>query len=121
MANKPSYFDIAYKQLGLVNNAPTPTKTVLTSNNTVPVNDKPVTNNVNNNNGAGGVYGAYASAVEQQMSILREQQALAERQRKAARREQGNAQSFEELVALAKKRGYKNPTGWAYFIMKGRR
>lgn len=44
-----------------------------------------------------------------------------ERQRKAARREQGNAQSYEELVALAKKRGYKNPTGWAYFIMRGRR
>ena len=44
-----------------------------------------------------------------------------ERQRKLARREQGRAQSFDELVALAKKRGYKNPTGWAYFIMKGRR
>lgn len=44
-----------------------------------------------------------------------------EKQRKAARREQGNAQSYEELVALAKKRGYKNPAGWAYFIMKGRR
>ena len=44
-----------------------------------------------------------------------------EKQRKAARREQGKAQSYEELVALAKKRGYKNPGGWAYFIMKGRR
>jgi len=44
-----------------------------------------------------------------------------ERHRKAARREQGNAQSYEELVALAKKRGYKNPAGWAYFIMRGRR
>lgn len=44
-----------------------------------------------------------------------------EKQRKAARREQGNARSYEELVALAKKRGYKNPAGWAYFIMKGRR
>ncbi len=44
-----------------------------------------------------------------------------EKQRKLARQEQGNAQSFEELIALAKKRGYKNPAGWAYFIMKGRR
>jgi superfamily II DNA or RNA helicase len=44
-----------------------------------------------------------------------------EQQKKEARREQGNCRSYEDLYALAKKRGYKNPAGWAYFIMKGRR
>ena len=44
-----------------------------------------------------------------------------EQQRKEARREQGQCKTYEELYALAKKRGYKNPSGWAYFIMKGRR
>ena len=44
-----------------------------------------------------------------------------EKQKKAARLEQGNCKSFQELYDLAKKRGYKNPSGWAYFIMKGRR
>ena len=43
-----------------------------------------------------------------------------EQQRKEARREQGQCKTYEELYALAKKRGYKNPSGWAYFIMKGR-
>lgn len=42
-------------------------------------------------------------------------------QKKEARKEQGMAKSYEELVALAKKRGYKKPQAWAYFIMKGRR
>ena len=44
-----------------------------------------------------------------------------EQQRKEARREQGRCQSYEELYELAKKRGYKNPSGWAYFIMRGRK
>ena len=44
-----------------------------------------------------------------------------EQQRKDARREQGRCKSYEELYELARKRGYKNPAGWAYFIMKGRR
>ena len=44
-----------------------------------------------------------------------------EQQRKDARREQGMCQSYQELYELAKKRGYKNPAGWAYFIMKGRK
>ena len=43
-----------------------------------------------------------------------------EQQRRKARWEQGQARTYEELVKLAKIRGYKNPTGWAYFIMKGR-
>ena len=44
-----------------------------------------------------------------------------EKQKKDARREQGRCQSYQELYELAIKRGYKNPAGWAYFIMKGRR
>ena len=43
-----------------------------------------------------------------------------EKQKKEARREQGACKSYSELYELAKKRGYKNPSGWAYFIMKGR-
>ena len=42
-------------------------------------------------------------------------------QKKEARREQGRCKSYQELYELAKKRGYKNPSGWAYFIMKGRK
>lgn len=37
------------------------------------------------------------------------------------KREQGMAGSFQELVKLAKVRGYKNPTGWAAVIMNARR
>lgn len=44
-----------------------------------------------------------------------------EKQKKLARMEQGKCKTYEELYELAKKRGYKNPSGWAYFIMKGRR
>ena len=44
-----------------------------------------------------------------------------EKQKKDARREQGMCKSYQELYELAKKRGYKNPSGWAYFIMKGRK
>lgn len=43
------------------------------------------------------------------------------KQKKEARREQGMCKSYQELYELAKKRGYKNPSGWAYFIMKGRK
>ena len=43
-----------------------------------------------------------------------------EKARKEARMEQGRCKSYAELLELAKKRGYKNPSGWAYFIMKGR-
>jgi superfamily II DNA or RNA helicase len=44
-----------------------------------------------------------------------------EKQKKDARREQGMCKTYQELYDLAKKRGYKNPSGWAYFIMKGRK
>ncbi len=51
-------------------------------------------------------------------AIKKEEQ---EQQRKEARREQGKCKSYQELYELAKKRGYKNPSGWAYFIMRGRK
>ena len=44
-----------------------------------------------------------------------------EKQKKDARREQGQCKTYQELYDLAVKRGYKNPSGWAYFIMKGRK
>lgn len=44
-----------------------------------------------------------------------------EKQKKEARKEQGMCKTYQELYDLAKKRGYKNPSGWAYFIMKGRK
>ena len=41
--------------------------------------------------------------------------------KKKSRQEQGRAQSFEDLVALGRQRGYKNPAFWAAQVMKGRR
>ena len=41
--------------------------------------------------------------------------------KKAARREQGRAQTFEELLAIGKAKGYKNPAFWAAQVMRGRR
>lgn len=45
----------------------------------------------------------------------------AERKRKQARREQGKAQTFEELLALGRAKGYKNPAYWAQQVLRGRR
>jgi superfamily II DNA or RNA helicase len=42
---------------------------------------------------------------------------IARSQRKKQNR---SAQTFEELVELGRKRGYKNPKGWAYFVSKAR-
>ena len=44
-----------------------------------------------------------------------------EQQRRNARKEQGECKTYQELYDLARRRGYKNPSGWAYFIMKGRK
>lgn len=41
--------------------------------------------------------------------------------KKAARAEQGRADSFEELVKLGRSRGYKNPAFWAARVMRGRK
>ena len=56
--------------------------------------------------------------LKQIQAVEKEEQ---EKQKKKDRIEQGMCKSYQELYDLAKKRGYKNPSGWAYFIMKGRR
>lgn len=52
--------------------------------------------------------------------ITAEEMARVEQEKKNARREQGRADSFEELVKLGKQRGYKNPAFWAAQVMRGR-
>lgn len=41
--------------------------------------------------------------------------------KKAARQEEGMAETLGDLIALGKKRGYKNPSGWAAQKLRGRR
>ena len=53
--------------------------------------------------------------------ITAEQAEEAERMRKQARMEQGRAQTFEELLAIGRAKGYKNPAYWAQQVMRGRR
>jgi superfamily II DNA or RNA helicase len=53
--------------------------------------------------------------------ITAEQAAEAERKRKEARRAQGKARTFPELVAIGRERGYSNPAAWASMVMRGRR
>jgi hypothetical protein len=43
-----------------------------------------------------------------------------EEEKKKLRREQGRAQSFEELVQLGRQRGYKIPAFWAAQVIRGR-
>lgn len=45
----------------------------------------------------------------------------AERRRKLARKEQGKAKTFPELLAIGRERGYKNPAAWAQMVLRGRR
>ena len=53
--------------------------------------------------------------------ITAEETARMEEIKRAARMEQGRAQSFEELVKLGRQRGYKNPAFWAAKIMRSRK
>ena len=53
--------------------------------------------------------------------ITAEEIARVEAEKKKARAEQGRADSFEDLVKLAKQRGYKNPAFWAAQVIRGRR
>lgn len=53
--------------------------------------------------------------------ITAEEAARVEKAKKAARIEQGRAQSFEELVKLGRARGYKNPAFWASKVLRGRK
>jgi superfamily II DNA or RNA helicase len=40
--------------------------------------------------------------------------------RRSAKREQGAADSYEALVQVARRRGYRNPEGWARHVIDGR-
>lgn len=53
--------------------------------------------------------------------ITAEEAARVAEAKKAARVEQGRAQSFEELIRLGRSRGYKNPAAWAAQVMRGRK
>ena len=53
--------------------------------------------------------------------ITAEEMARVEAEKRKARAEQGRADSFEDLVKLAKQRGYKNPAFWAAQVIRGRR
>ena len=53
--------------------------------------------------------------------ITAEEAEKVEKAKKAARIEQGKAGSFESLVALGRRRGYKNPAFWAAQVLRGRR
>ena len=58
--------------------------------------------------------------IELQRITLEETEKL-EKVKKAARIEQGRAQTFEELVKLGRSRGYKNPSFWAAQVLRGRK
>jgi len=45
---------------------------------------------------------------------------LVEVQRREAKREQSRAQTVEDLIAIGKRRGMKNPRGWARHVMAAR-
>ena len=53
--------------------------------------------------------------------ITAEDMARVEAEKKKARMEQGRAQTFEELVAIGKARGFRNPAYWAAQVLRGRR
>ena len=53
--------------------------------------------------------------------ISEEEAARVNEAKKKSRIEQGRANSFEELVRLGRKRGYKNPAFWAAQVMRGRK
>lgn len=60
----------------------------------------------------------------QEIELARITAEEAERIAKAKRKsraEQGRAATFEELVALGRKRGYRNPAFWAAKVMRGRK
>ena len=52
--------------------------------------------------------------------ITAEETARIEAEKKKSRQEQGQAQSFEDLVRLGRSRGYENPAYWAAKVMRGR-
>lgn len=59
--------------------------------------------------------------IEQVEGTLAEVDKAARKVISPARIEQAKAQTMEELIAVGVKLGHKNPTGWAYHIMKARK
>jgi superfamily II DNA or RNA helicase len=53
--------------------------------------------------------------------ITAEEAEKAEQERKQKRKEQGMARSYQELVAIGRERGYKNPGAWAAMVYKSRK
>lgn len=53
--------------------------------------------------------------------ITAEEAEKAEQERKQKRKEQGMARSYQELVAIGRERGYKNPGAWAAMVMRSRK
>lgn len=53
--------------------------------------------------------------ISREEAAIKKAEAIAER-----KSEQGQARTYEELVELAKRRGYKNPRGWAKHIYSAR-
>ncbi len=59
----------------------------------------------------------FAAEVRELEQVDGELVEMAARQRK---RQQGTAQSLQDLIALGQQRGYKNPAAWAKYVMYGR-
>lgn len=74
----------------------------------------------------GFVYQASAREIEQvegellELDIKRLEQIEQDKRRMFMRREEGMCRTFDDFKALAEKRGYDNPKGWAYFRTKAR-
>jgi len=60
---------------------------------------------------------AFAAEVRELEQVDGQLVEMAARERK---REQGGAQSLDDLIALGQRRGYKNPAAWAKYVMYGR-
>lgn len=58
--------------------------------------------------------------IEQVDGSLEEIKAAQVAEKKAKKREQGQARTLEALVELGRARGYKNPQAWAYFVYNSR-
>lgn len=70
----------------------------------------------------GHVYVAQVREIEQVDGELQEVDVAALRQREiqAKKKEQGQAQSLEELISVGRQRGQRNPEAWARHVIQGR-
>jgi superfamily II DNA or RNA helicase len=72
----------------------------------------------------GHLYEVQPRQLEEVEGTLKEVDLAAERERQAAmnarRRQQGQARELDDLIRLARRRGYRNPEGWAAHVMSAR-